>query len=144
MIARARLEFVGVTLALIAASLHVAWGLPRFVLYTQLGRMPDFRPPLFLLSAAVVAAAVVALYRGRAARPVYAILVAIMLVYLGGYVTWHLTGHPILLEGTLRTNLHPSGPVATLFTHLRNDAFALVTVLVELLVIAALAPLLRK
>lgn len=136
-------RFVGVQLALVAAALHFAWGLPRLVVYLGVGRMPDLRPPLFVLSALVVAAAAIALYRTDYERRAAAVLVAVMVAYLVGYAGWHVVGHPVLASGGgIRTAHHPDGPVASTIAHLRNDAYALVTALAEIGAVAALGSLL--
>lgn len=139
---RGRLEFTGVTLALIAAAMHASWGLPRFFIYLGVGRMPDLRPPAFTLSAFMVVLAVVLIYRGWYKQPLYTILVVVMVFYLVGYVAWHVTGHPILVSGPdglqFQTQDHPGSPVGVVLNHLLHDSFALVSAIVELGAIAAL------
>lgn len=138
-----RYEIAGVTLALAAAGLHLVWGVPRLILYLRLGRFTDFRPLLFVVSGVIVVIAAIALYQGASRRVSAGVLIGVMLVYLGGYVAWHLLGHPILLEGSLQTHYHPDNPASVVVAHLQNDMFALATALVELLAIGTLAPLLR-
>lgn len=139
---RAVLEFTGLSLSLVAAGLHLAWGGPRLVVYLQLGRLPDPRPALFVLSAIAVVAAIAVLYSGYPASSIYGFLIVVMLVYIIGYVAWHLGGHPIRGPGGIQTNYHPANPVTIIVEHLRNDLFALVSLLIELGAIAALAALL--
>jgi hypothetical protein len=93
------LRLVSVGLALVAASVHVWWGTPRTVLYLAAGTMPDPRPPLFVLTGALVMAGVVALYAGTDERRLYALGIAVMLAWSAGYVWWHLGGHGGLLPG---------------------------------------------
>lgn len=140
---RRLLRIVGLQCALIAAGLHVVWGLPRLVVYVGQGTMPDARPLLFTLSAVVIVAAVAALFRGADERPIYALLIAIMVVYLLGFAGWHLAGHPVLGPDGVAVHHHPEGPVAQLADHLR-DGYTLATVLFEVGAIVALAPLLRR
>lgn len=139
---RSILEFAGLTLSLIAGGLHLAWGGPRLVIYLQVGRLPDPRPAVFVLSAIGVAAAVLAMYYGAPERPVYGFLIGVMVVYLVGYVAWHLGGHPIFGPGGVQSNYHPVSPVEVIVDHLRNDLFALGSTVIEIGAIAALAVLL--
>lgn len=138
-----RYQLAGVTFALAAAGLHLVWGVPRLVVYLQLGRFTDFRPPLFVVSAVIVVVAAIALYRGSSRRAAAAVLIGVMILYLGGYVAWHILGHPIIIEGSLQSHYHPDSATSVVVTHLQNDMFALATAVLELLAIGTLAPLLR-
>lgn len=135
--------FAGVLLAIVAAGLHLVWAAPRLIAYLGLGRLPDARPLLFVLSAAVVAAAAVAYHAGAPRRRVYGVLVLVMVAYLSGYAGWHLAGHPIVgSDGTIRTIHHPDGPLVQLVDHLGSDPFAATSVVLSVVVLALLAPLL--
>lgn len=137
--------FAGLQLAIAAAGLHLVWGLPRLVAYLGIGRMPDPRPPLFVLSALVVAAAVVAYHAGVPERLPYAVVGLVMAGYLVGYAGWHVAGHPVLAPGgTVATTAHPSGPVAQLVGHLRSDAFAAATVACSAAALVLIAPALLR
>lgn len=138
-----RYEVAGVTLALAAAGLHLVWGVPRLLVYLQLGRFTDLRPPLFVVSALIVVIAAIALYQSSSPRLTASVLIGVMVFYLGGYVAWHLLGHPIVVDGTLQSHYHPDNPVTVVVTHLQNDMFALATAIVELLAIGTLFPLVR-
>ncbi len=138
-----RYEIAGVTLALAAAGLHLVWGLPRLVVYLRLGRFTDLRPLLFVVSGVIVVVAAIALYQGSSRRISAGVLISVMVVYLAGYVAWHLLGHPIIIDGALQSHFHPDNPGSVVVAHLRNDPFALATAIVELLAIGTLAPLLR-
>lgn len=141
---RQTVEFAGVTLALVAAGLHLVWGGPRLAVYISVGRLPDLRPALFVISSIAVVFAVIALYRGTPERPVYALLIGIMAVYIAGYIAWHLAGHPILGPGGVQLNYHPPDPVTVVVTHLQNDLFALVSMLVEISALVVLTLLLAN
>lgn len=133
--------FAGVLLAILAAGLHLVWGAPRLIAYLGVGRLPDARPLLFVLSAAVVAAA--AYHAGAPKRRVYGVLVLVMVAYLVGYVGWHLAGHPIVgTDGTVLTTSHPDGPLAQLVDHLGSDLFAATAVAISVVVLGLLVPLL--
>lgn len=138
-LSRDRLELVGVQLALLAAALHLLWGVPRALVYLRVGRFPDPRPFLFVASAVAVAAAAVWLARGGPRRPLLAGLAAMMAVYLLGYAWWHLGSHGGGLFPGLTPLRHDTNPAALLVDHLANDLFGLVTVLAELGALGALA-----
>lgn len=126
------LELAGVQLALVAAGLHLFWGVPRAFVYLRVGQLTDPRPFVFTLSAAAVVAAVVWLYRGGPERRLYAFLAAVMAVYLVGYAAWHLVGHPVLdPAGGVLVTYHPDDALAVLAGHLAGDRFALAAAVVE-------------
>lgn len=142
MLTQERLEFVGVTLGLAAAGLHLVWGVPRLLVYLRLGQLSDVRPLLFVLSGLIIIGLAGLIFRGRANRSAYALLIGLLGLYLVGYVVWHLGGHPILLDGSIQTHGHPDKPLVIIMSHLLNDTLALVTALLEVGAIIALAPLL--
>lgn len=143
MLTQERLEFIGVTLGLAAAGLHLVWGVPRLLVYLRLGQLSDLRPLLFVLSGLIIIGLAGLIFRGHAHRWAYALLIGLLGLYLAGYVVWHLGGHPILLDGSIQTHGHPDAPLVIIMSHLLNDTFALVTALLEVGAIIALALLLR-
>lgn len=137
-VTRHRLELAGVQLALLAAALHLLWGVPRGIVYLQVGRFPDPRPFLFVASAVAVAAAAIWLARGGPRRPLLAGLASMMVVYVAGYAWWHLGSHGGGLFPGLTPLQHEANPVVLLLDHLVNDPFILVTVVVEVVAFGAL------
>lgn len=138
-----RLELVGVQFAVLAAALHLIWGVPRGIVYLQVGRFPDPRPFLFVASAIAVAAAAVWLARGGPRRPLVASIAAMMVVYLVGYAWWHLGSHGGALFSGLTPLRHDEHPVVLLAGHLAADPFVLVTVVAEVVSLGALLGALR-
>lgn len=133
-------KLVGVQLAVVSAAVHVWWGFPRFLVYAQAGTFPDPRPVLFLASAALILAGVVALVAGVPERPLYAAGIAVLATYTVGYVAWHLGDHGGFLPGlTGATHTEPALPV--LFAHLADPADA-VSMLAQVGAIACFAVLL--
>lgn len=139
---RTVLRIAGAQSALVAAGLHLVWGLPRLAVYLGAGRLPDPRPLLFVLSALAIGAAALALYRGAPARPIYALLIAVMVAYALGYLGWHLAGHPIMGPDGIAVHYHPDGPLATVGSHLASSGFAQATLALEAAAVGALAALL--
>jgi hypothetical protein len=140
---RDRLELAGVQLAVLAAALHLLWGVPRGLVYLRVGRYPDPRPFLFVASALAVAAAAVWLARGGPRRPLLAGLATMMVVYLLGYAWWHLGSHGGGLFPALTPLQHDANPVVLFVDHLRHDPFVLVTVVAEVGALGALLAALR-
>ncbi len=137
-------EFVGVQAALVAAGLHLVRGIEGSVVYLQAGLLTDVRPFLFVLSALAIVLGVVHRYLGdpsrRSRRRLYAFFVVVLFLYLVGYIVWHSGGHPIVSPepGTLiSVHYHVGDPVSNILSHLRNDAFALVNAVVEVVGILA-------
>ncbi|MFC7095866.1 hypothetical protein [Halobaculum marinum] len=96
------LRVAGVQLGLIAIALHLYWGLPRAVVYLRAGTFADPRPYLFVVSGVALAVALLALYavpERVSARAVYAFAVAVLAVWIAGYVWWHLGGHGGAIPG---------------------------------------------
>ena len=134
------LKLVGVQLAVVSAAVHVWWGFPRLLVYAQAGTFPDPRPILFLVSAALILAGVVALVGGVPERPLYAAGIALLAAYSVGYVAWHLGDHGGFLPGlTGATHTEPVVPV--LLAHLADPADA-ISMLAQLGAIACFALLL--
>lgn len=135
---RERLDLIGVTLALTAGGLHLVWGLPRLLIYAQVGRMPDVRPPLFIIGfCLVIVGAVMVLTESRSRYGRY-LLTAVMIGYLLGYLVWHMTGHPTIGPGFSIVTSEVHTPVTVVSDHLRSDRFAFATNGVEVLALAIL------
>jgi hypothetical protein len=93
------LRMVGVQLAVVAAAIHLWWGVPRAVVYLRAGTAADPRPYLFVVSALLVFAGVVALYAGANQRALFGLGAGVMALYAVGYVQWHLGGHGGIVPG---------------------------------------------
>lgn len=104
------LRVVGVQFGLLAVALHFYWGLPRALVYAQTGTIADPRPYLFVVSGAVLAVSLLTLYilpEYVNARAVYAFAVAVVSIWIAGYVWWHLGGHGGAIPGVAGYG-HPS------------------------------------
>lgn len=131
-VTRDHVELAGIQLALLAAALHLLWGVPRAFVYLRVGRFPDPRPFLFVASALAVAAAAVWLARGGPRGPLLVGLCEMMAVYLSGYAWWHLGSHGGGLFPGLTPLRHDAPPVELLVDHLLADSYVLLTTVAEL------------
>lgn len=101
-IARRLLRIIGVQFGLAAVGLHFIWGLPRALVYIETGTLADPRPYLFVISGVAVTLALLGLYMVPeyfSERRVFAFAAATMVVWIGGYVWWHLGGHGGAIPG---------------------------------------------
>src|SRR6056297_375695 len=130
---RSWVELLALQLAGLVVATHVYWGLDRFTEQLRYGVYVDPRPLLFVLSSAAIIAGVAYVALGGRRKPVYALGIALMLVYVFGYWGWHLMGHlPALPWVEDQAHPHPGwGPVETLYRHLADDSVALVSKLAE-------------
>jgi hypothetical protein len=68
--------------------------------------------------------------RGFPERRAFALGAALMVVYIGGYLAWHLSGHGGFLPGR-EPLYHGLSPVEALVAHLTTDPWAAASVLAE-------------
>ena len=131
---RSWVELLALQLAGLVVATHVYWGLDRFTEQLRYGVYVDPRPLLFVLSSAAIIAGIAYVALGGRRKPVYALGIVLMFVYVFGYWGWHLMGHlPALPWVDNQAHPHPGwGPVETLFRHLGEDDVALVSKLAEL------------
>ncbi|MFW6152826.1 MAG: hypothetical protein ACOC42_00545 [Halobacteriota archaeon] len=143
-----RLRYLAGALAYAVALLHLfhpTLGFPRLVVYLRIGQpILDPRPLLFVLSAVAIIVAVNLVWFGAPRKPMYVAGMAMMVVYLVGYVGWHFTGHggflpwrdPVFHEGI--------GPLENVVNHLAEDVWALVAVTLELALLVVLSVLVSR
>ncbi|MFC7131875.1 MULTISPECIES: hypothetical protein [Salinibaculum] len=127
------LRLLAAQLVVLTAVIHLSWGLPRAAvyldpaaleLYLSTSAFPDPRPVLFVLSGSAVAVGLVAAWRGYLSMAqAYRLGIAMMAVYVVGWVVWHTTGHGQLLFGEAVTGVggghqHQAGLVATIVDHI--------------------------
>jgi|GEM_PF-1413794 len=127
-------DLAALQLAGLVVAVHLAWGLDRLAGQLRHGVYVDPRPLAFVLSSMAVIAGVAYVALGGRRVPVYALGIALMLVYVFGYWAWHLVGHvPAMPWVETQTDPHPGwGPVETLVRHLAADPLALFSKVVEL------------
>lgn len=139
-----QLRYIAAGFAYLVAGLHLFHpdrGFPRLVL--QLGAEPTLvltepRPLAFVLSGLAILVAIKLVLLGFPRRPVYLLGMALMVTYIVGYFTWHLTGHGGFLPGR-EPHYHDVHPLHAVVSHLRGDAWARVTKLTETVLLAVLA-----
>lgn len=143
------LRYAGGVLALFVAGLHLfhpQYGLGRLIrlLTVDPGLLVTHpRPAAFVLSAiAIVAGIYLALFE-IARRQLYALGVVMMLIYIVGYLTWHLSGHGGFLPGRL-PNYHGHGPLEAVVNHLQTDGLAMLAIAAESILAAILVVLYRR
>lgn len=134
--------------AFFVAVLHIAHptlGLPRLVQYLQLGALYDPRPLLFTLSGFALVAGLTLAYAGADRKPLYLLGIGLMLVYILGYTSWHaFLGHGAFWPGIESTGHANETVVESVALHLLNDAYAMVSKLAEVTLIALLVALYRR
>jgi len=141
------LRILGATLAAFVAGIHLLHpqlGLPRLIVYLQVGTLFDPRPLLFTLSGLAILAGIVLAYRGVAVEYVYLGGMLLMVTYVLGFVVWHtVLGHGAFwphLPGQRHTEL---GFVENVLTHMAVEPVELVSKLAELALLAVLGVLYR-
>jgi len=106
-------------LAAIVGMLHLWLGLRLWSAYAAGGIYlpPDVRAPLWTVSgiAVIVAVAIIAL-EDLSGRLAYAAGIALSLVYVLGYYSWHLGGHRSFFFG-VDPDLHGADPVTFVLDH---------------------------
>lgn len=144
-----RLEYVAAGLAYVVAIVHLfhpTSGAPALVAYTAAGTpLIDPRPVAFVLSGVAIIAGANLILLGFPRKPIYALGMALMVVYIGGYFGWHALGHGAWWGGldhgwyghTITEIL--LGPY-----HVRDDRIALLSKVAELALFCVLALLYRR
>ncbi|HKJ59708.1 MAG TPA: hypothetical protein VKA37_10785 [Halobacteriales archaeon] len=105
--------------------------------------LADPRPFAFVVSAAAILLAVPAVIRGYPERRAFALGAGLMLVYLVGYFTWHLSGHGGFLPGR-EALYHGYTPIEAVTIHLTTDHWAAASVLLESALLVVLVGLLYR
>jgi hypothetical protein len=144
-----RLGYLGAGLAILVALLHLLdpnHGLLELfaLLYTDPTLLVyDPRPAAFVLSATALLVGVSLSRNAPDRRPYYVAGVVVSLVYIVGYLAWHLTGHGGFLPGR-EPLLHGLSPVDNVVRHLTGDPWAAASMASELALLAVLLALLRR
>ncbi len=136
------------SLAVAVASLHLfhpTHGLVRLLEYARYLVAPDPRPFAFTLSGIALLVGVGLGAADRYRRPLYALGIGLMLTFLLGYAGWHT----VFDHGTFWPTIEPTGhtetnPLASISAHLFNDGYALLSKLLELGLLVALAVCYRR
>lgn len=122
--------------ALLVAGLHLYWGMPRYVGYTNLAIIlqPDPRPIAFVVSGHLIVIGVtLGALRVIPVRPLYYGGIALAITYLLGYVAWHtVLGHGAFWPWGPGGHVHGNGTVSIIVQHLLADRFDLLTKVLEL------------
>lgn len=132
-------------LAAIVGMLHLWLGIRQWSRYVAAGiYLPrDVRVPLWTISgvAILVAIAIVAL-EDLSGPVAYGGGIAVSLVYILGYYSWHLGGHrSFFIGGTPK--LHDSGPIEFVLDHTFAGPVAFFALLTEAALLVTLVVLLR-
>ncbi|SFR61035.1 hypothetical protein [Halogeometricum limi] len=144
------LSYVAAALVLVVAGLHLfhpshglaalsvrLFGDPSLLVY-------DPRPLAFVLSAFALAVGVPLARNAPSRRPYYAVGIAILALYLGGYFAWHFSGHGSFLPGREPLHHHGVSPLQNVVNHLTAEPLAAVSKTAELAGIAVLGVLFAR
>lgn len=125
-----QLELLAVPLVGIVVTIHLWWGIQRFVRrYLMAGVVIDPRPIVFVLTSFLLLAGVALAYLGGPRRPLYVGGIALMFTYISGYFWWHLAGHQAALPWVDGGD-HGHGEVTLasfIVDHAREDTMAMVS-----------------
>lgn len=144
-----QLQYAAVALIYVVAAVHLfhpTHGVARLVLVLMVDPallVADPRPLLFTLSGVGLILAVPAVSLGAPKRLLYRLGVVLMGIYLGGYFTWHLTGHGGFLPGR-EPVYHGMAPHEAVISHLGTDPYAAIAVVTELALAGLLVGLLLR
>ena len=136
-------------LAYLVAALHLfhpTHGVARLVLVLSVNPgllIADPRPLAFALSGLAILGGVTVVVLGVPARRYYAVGIALMAVYVAGYLAWHLSGHGGFLPGREPLS-HGLTPLEAVLAHLRTDPWARVAIPAEVALAVVMAVLLRR
>ncbi|RQG90679.1 hypothetical protein [Natrarchaeobius chitinivorans] len=122
--------------------LHPEYGYEHLLRYIEYGTVYDPRPPLFVGSGLAIFAGIVLAFKGVGKRRVYLLGIALMGVYLLGYVAWHT----VLDHGAFWPHIDPHhhddvGLVESMVAHLQADTIAMVSKTAETVLLFLLAVL---
>ena len=141
-----KLRYVAGGLAIVVAMIHLLHprlGAPRLLVHIQQGILFDPRPLVFTISGFLMIVGILLVYQGVFVRQVYVAGVLLMLSFLFGYAAWHT----VLDHGAFWPHIHghghDTGVVETIRIHLVDDTVALVSKLLEAILLAALVVLYR-
>lgn len=132
--------FAGVA-ALVVAGIHLlhpSQGGIALIVYANVGYLGDPRPALFTLGGFALVFGVLLGYNGLDGPRVYLGGILVVLSFLLGYVLWHTVGD----HGGFWPYIHPHGhdgnPVVVVARHLIDDPIALVSKVLEIVLVVTL------
>ena len=124
------LRYIGAALAFIVAGIHMFHpkrGYPRLVLLVTSDNLSllagDPRPVLFVISGLAIIGGVLLVLWDFPRKPIYSLGILLMLIYIGGYFAWHLSGHGGFLPGR-EPLYHGMTSVEAVVAHLRDHPIA--------------------
>lgn len=151
-IQRYRLHILAAGLAIITAGIHLYLGFMEIIQYFTAGQTPEVLSILFAVSALAIIAGMLAFYRGAPRQPIYLLGILLMIVYIVGYIDWHIFGtvESLLgIEAAGHDHAHDhdhnhaheeeESPLRLLIVHLIEDPFALVSKTAEALLLLILS-----
>lgn len=131
-------------LAVVVAGVHAYWALPDMARQLSVWQFPDPRPATFLFATTAILMGILLVVQGFDPLPVYVGGMVLMVVFLGGYVTWHTTlNHGAFWPGRRVPGHTDAGTSAVTVVggHLLADRLALASKLAETALLAVLAVL---
>jgi len=124
---------------------HPTHGFPRLVQYARFLVAPDPRPFAFTLSGLALFAGVALGVADIHRKKLYLLGSAMMLTFLVGYGAWHtLLDHGAFWPGIESGTHTHDHPLVTISGHLFNDGYALLSKLLEVLLLGCLAVCYRR
>lgn len=145
-----QLRYIGAALAFIVAGIHMfhpKLGYPRLFLLVTTDNLSlltgDPRPVLFVVSGLAIIGGVLLVIWDFPRKPIYGIGILLMLIYIGGYFVWHLSGHGGFLPGR-EPLYHGLTPVEAVVAHLRDYPIARGAKIAEFLLLVVLFVLYRQ
>lgn len=141
-----RLRYAAAGLAYVVAALHLfhpKFGISR--LAVRLSETPELlvydpRPVAFVLSGTAIVVGVTVVLFEFPKKPLYALGMVLMVIYIAGYFAWHLTGHGGFLPGR-EALLHGHQPHEAVIAHLTGDRWAATAIVAEIALLGVLAVL---
>ena len=112
-------------------------------MFLEIGTLFDPRPLPFTLFGFAIVFGVVLAYQGLFVRAVYLGGIALMLVFLLGYVAWHTVLDHGAFWPHIEAHGHDTGVFETVWVHLVSDTHPMASKLLEVALLAVLAALYR-
>ncbi len=140
------LRYLAAVLAVAVAAVHLLHprlGAPRLVMFLEIGTLFDPRPLAFTLAGFLIVFGIVLAYQGLFVRAVYLGGIALMLVFLFGYVAWHTVLDHGAFWPHIQAHGHDTGVIETVWVHLVSDTYATVSKPLEVALLAVLVALYR-
>ena len=145
-----QLRYLGAALAFIVAGIHMFHpkrGYPRLILLFTSDNLSllagDPRPVLFVISGLAIIGGVLLVLWDFPRKPIYGLGILLMLIYIGGYFAWHLSGHGGFLPGR-EPLYHGLTPIEAVVAHLRDYPIARWAKIAEFLLLVVLLILYQR